>query len=90
MEYSYYFGFFPELGLSISQLLFLIVIILFITFGFISYVSYKIDTNYKRILYLLSYNFLWFLIGGLVSGILMLLIGAIIYVLIREFAGDYS
>ena len=90
MEYSYYFGFMLSLGLSFPQFLFLIVLILFITFGFVSYISYKIDTNYQRTLYLLSYFFIWFVIGGLISGLVMILIGAIMYVLIREFAGDYS
>ena len=49
MTYSYYFGFFPSLGLSFPQYLFVCVFILIATFAFISFVSLKINSNFKRI-----------------------------------------
>ncbi|MBK68542.1 MAG: hypothetical protein CMF54_01985 [Legionellales bacterium] len=90
MEFSYYFGFFPALGFNVPQYLFLVVFILFATFGFINFVAFRVETNYRKIVYLLSYFLIWFFLGGLVSGLLMAAIGAIMYILIREFAGDYS
>lgn len=90
MDYSYYFGYFPSLGLNLAQYLFLCVFIIIITFGFVNYVSFKINSTYKRIIYLLLYIMIWFLIGGLLSGLSMSILGGVIYVMIREFSGDYS
>jgi hypothetical protein len=36
------------------------------------------------------YIFAWFILGGIVGGGLILSSSCIIYVLIREFSGDYS
>lgn len=90
MTYSYYFGFFPTLSLSFPQYLFVCVFILIATFAYISYVSLKINSNFQRIIYILIYIFAWFILGGLISGLVMSILAGIIYVLIREFSGDYS
>lgn len=90
MNYSYYFGLWGNLDLSFSQFLFVIFLILFATFGFISYIAFKLDTNFKRTIYLLGFNFFWLIVGGLISGLAMLFLCAVLYVLVREFAGDYS
>ena len=90
MSYSYYFGFFPSLGFSFPQYLFVCIFILIVTFAYISFVSLKINSNFQRIIYILIYIFAWFLIGGLVSGMIMSILAGVIYVLVREFSGDYS
>ena len=90
MSYSYYFGFFPSLGLSFPQYLFLCIFILIGTFAYISFISLKINSNFQRIIYLLTYILVWFLLGGLLTGLVMLLLVGVIYVLVREFSGDYS
>ncbi len=90
MTYSYYFGLFPSLGLSFPQYLFVCVFILIATFAFVSFVSLKINSNFKRIIYILVYIFAWFLLGGLISGLIMSVLAGVIYVMVREFSGDYS
>ena len=90
MNYSYYFGFFPSLALCFPQYLFVSVFILIATFAFITFVSFKVNSNFKRIIYILVYIFAWFILGGLMSGLVMSILAGIIYVLVREFSGDYS
>ena len=90
MFYNYLIGFIHLLNLNIPQYIFLCVFIGLGTAGFITFISFKIDSNYTRIVYVLSYIFLWFVIGGIIGGSLILLFSCILYVLIREFAGDYS
>ena len=90
MTYSYFIGFIHLLNLNITQYIFFSVFVGLITTAFVAYVSFKINSNYIRIVYLLIYISLWFIGGGLISGGIMLLFSGILYVLIREFSGDYS
>lgn len=90
MTYSYYFGFFPLLDLSFPQYLFICTFILIGTTAYISFISLKINSNFQRIMYLLIYILAWFLLGGLLTGLIMSILAGIIYVLVREFSGDYS
>ena len=90
MTYSYSIGFIHLLNLNFPQYIFFSIFAGLITAAFITYVSFKLDSNYKRIVYLIIYISLWFVGGGLIGGGLMLLYSSILYVLIREFSGDYS
>jgi len=90
MDYSYYFGLFPSLDLSFPQYLFLCTFIIFLTFGYVAFISFKIASNYQRLVSLLVYIFSWFILGGLLSGFIMSCLAGILYVLVREFSGDYS
>ena len=90
MSYSYLIGFIHLLNLNIPQYVFLCIFISLITIAFITYVSFKIESNYTRIIYLLSYIFAWFILSGIIGGSLILFFSCVAYVLIREFSGDYS
>ena len=90
MTFSYLFGLVPLLNLNFQQYIFLCIFIGLVSIAFIAYISLKIDSNFNRIIYLLLYIFAWFILGGIIGGGLILLSSCIIYVLIREFSGDYS
>ena len=90
MSYSYSIGFIHLLDLNFPQYIFFFIFVGLITAAFVAYVSFKLKSNYTRILYLLFYIFLWFIIGGIIGGGLILVFSSILYVLIREFSGDYS
>ncbi len=90
MSYSYSIGLIHLLGLNVPQYIFFCIFIGLITAALVAYISLKVESNLKRILYLLSYILVWFLIGGLIGGGVLLLFCLIFYVLVREFSGDYS
>ncbi len=90
MTYNYLVGLIHLLGLNFPQYLFFSIFIGLITAALVAYVSLKVESNFNRILYLLSYILIWFLIGGLIGGTILLVFCFILYVLIREFSGDYS
>jgi len=90
MSYSYSLGLIHLLDLNFFQYIFFSIFIGLITAAFIAYVSFKLNSNYIRIVYLLFYIFLWFSIGGILGGGVILIYSCILYVLIREFSGDYS
>ena len=90
MDYSYYFGFLASINFSIPEYLFLASFAIFITLGILTYMKFKVNSNYTRIISMLIYAFLWFLLGGLICGFAMSLFIGIAFVLINEFSGDYS
>ena len=90
MTFSYLFGLIPLLNLNFQQYIYFSIFIGLITIAFIAFVSLKIDSNFTRIIYLLLYIFAWFILGGIVGGGIILSSSCIVYVLIREFSGDYS
>jgi hypothetical protein len=90
MTYSYLIGFIHLLNLNFTQYIFFSIFAGLITAAFVAYVSFKINSNYRRIVHLIIYISLWFIGGGLIGGGLMLIFSSILYVLIREFSGDYS
>ena len=90
MKFNYYFGFLLALDFSLAQYLFLLIFMILISLAFINFISFKVPTNYKRILYLIGFILLNYIFGGLFGGTLMALLNAMLYVFIREFSGDYS
>tara|TARA_B100000925_G_scaffold242502_1_gene191960 strand:+ start:53 stop:325 length:273 start_codon:yes stop_codon:yes gene_type:complete len=90
MTYSYLIGFIHLFNFNFIQYIFFSVFAGLITAAFVAYVSFKINSNYKRIVNLLIYISFWFIGAGLIGGGVMLLFSSILYVLIREFSGDYS
>ena len=90
MTYNYLIGFMDLLDLNLFQYIFFAVFSCLVTIAFIAFLSFKLSSNFFRIIYLLIYIAIWFAAAGLIGGGVMMVFSAISYVLIREFSGDYS